>query len=362
MWTTTAVSQRLGLRYPLVQGPFGGGLSTPELTAAVSNGGGLGSFGANHLSPEGILQVARQIRGLTDRPFALNLWVSNHDEALAAFDQAAFAAHLTRLLPLFAELGLDPPAYPERFGYRFAEQIDALLEARPPVFSFIYGVLPDAVLATCRAAGVVTVGTATTVAEAQALDEAGVDLIVASGFEAGGHRAAFLRPAEESLVGTMALIPQVVDRVTAPVIAAGGIADGRGVAAALALGAQGVQIGTAFLACDESGAPASHRARLLGAGERDTTLTRAFSGRLARGLTNRLTQELRAGEVATAPYPAQGWIMQQIRRAALAQGRGDLIAMWAGQSAPLLRHRRAATLLAALVEETEATLGRLHNS
>jgi nitronate monooxygenase len=360
MWTRTAVSHRLGLRYPLVQGPFGGGLSTPELAAAVSNAGGLGSFGANHLSPEEILHVARQIRGLTDKTFALNLWVSNHDEALGTFDQAAFAAHLARLQPLLAELGLDPPAYPERFGYRFAEQIDALLEARPPVFSFIYGVPPDQVLAACRAAGIITAGTATTVAEAQALDEAGVDLIVASGFEAGGHRAAFIRPAEESLVGTLALIPQVVDRVSAPVIAAGGIADGRGVAAALALGAQGVQLGTAFLACDESGAPASHRARLLGEGERATTLTRIFTGRLARGLTSRLTQELRGEEGHTAPYPAQGWIMQQIRRAALAQGRSDLIAMWAGQSAPLLRHRHATALLAAIVEETEAVLKRLH--
>jgi nitronate monooxygenase len=139
MWTTTTVSRRFGTTYPLVQGPFGGGLSTPELTAAVSNAGGLGSFGANNLSPDQILQVARQIRGLTDKPFALNLWVSNHDAALATFDQAAFTAHLAPLLPLFAALNIDPPTYPERFGYTFAEQIDALLEARPPVFSWILG-------------------------------------------------------------------------------------------------------------------------------------------------------------------------------------------------------------------------------
>lgn len=359
MWATTTVSRRFGTNYPLVQGPFGGGLSTPELAAAVSNAGGLGSFGANHLSPDQILQVARQIRGLTDKPFALNLWVSNHDAALASFDQAAFTAHLAPLLPLFAALNIDPPTYPERFGYSFAEQIDALLEARPPVFSWIYGVPPDAVIAACQRAGIVTVGTATTLAEAQALEAAGADMVVASGFEAGGHRAAFLRPAEESLVGTLALVPQVVDQVRVPVIAAGGIADGRGVAAALALGAQGVQIGTAFLACDESGAPAAHRARLLGAGEHDTVLTRLFSGRLARGLANRLSEELRAEEGRTAPYPAQGWIMQHIRKAALAQGRADLIAMWAGQSTRLLRHRTAAALLAALVEETDAVLGRL---
>lgn len=362
MWTSTAVSRRFGTSYPIVQGPFGGGLSTPELVAAVSNAGGLGSFGANNLSPDQILQVARQIRGLTDKPFALNLWVSNHDEALAGFDRAAFSAHLTPLLPLFAALQIDPPEYPERFGYTFAEQIDALLEARPPVFSCIFGVPPADVIAACRRAGIIVVGTATTVAEAQALEAAGVDMVVASGFEAGGHRAAFLRPAEESLVGTLALVPQVVDQVSVPVIAAGGIADGRGVAAALALGAQGVQIGTAFLACDESGAPAAHRARLLGAGEHDTVLTRLFSGRLARGLTNQLLEQLRAEEGRTAPYPAQGWIMQHIRKAALAQGRADLIAMWAGQSTRLLRHSTAATLLTTLVEETNAALSRLQRA
>lgn len=195
MWYTTEVRRRLGTQYPLVQGPFGGGLSTPELTATVSNVGGLGSFGANHLSPQENLHVTQQIRALTDKPFALNLWVSNHDEDLATFDQAAFVAHRARLQPLFAELGLDPPAYPERFGYRFAEQVDALLEARPPVFSFIYGIPSDEVLRACRATGIVTIGTVTTVVEAQALEGAGVNLIVASGFEAGGHRGpASVRP------------------------------------------------------------------------------------------------------------------------------------------------------------------------
>jgi nitronate monooxygenase len=184
-------------------------------------------------------------------------------------------------------------------------------------------------------------------------------LIVASGFEAGGHRAAFLRPASESLVGTLALIPQVVDRVRIPVIAAGGIADGRGVAAALALGAQGVQVGTAFLACEESGALPAHREKLFSEEARHTTLTRLFSGRLARGLPNRVTQELHAAEGSIAPYPAQSWIMQQIRRAAIEQGRSDLIAMWAGQSAGLVRHRHAADLIQALLSETDAVMARL---
>ena len=223
-----------------------------------------------------------------------------------------------------------------------------MLAARPAVFSFVYGIPAADVLRRCREFGILTLGAATTVREAMALEAAGVDLIVATGFEAGGHRVSFLAPAEESLTGSFALIPQVVDAVSVPVIAAGGIADGRGIAAAFALGAQAVQIGTAFLACAESNAGDLHRGKLFSPDAQHTGLTRVFSGRLARGIRNRFMDEMDAQQAALPPYPYQNWFTAQLKQAAIAQGRDDLMSLWAGQAAPLLRHRSARELLQAL--------------
>lgn len=351
MWSDTSVTRRLGLRYPIVQGPFGGGLSSIDLLTTVSNAGGLGSFGAHHLQPSQIEELVAEIRQKTDRPFAINLWVSDHDEGGFAPSQEVFEGAVAGLRPYFQELGVSEPAYPESFGKKFAEQVEALLRAKPPAFSFVCGVPESSILAECRRRGIVTLGTATTPDEAVALDEAGVDLVVASGFEAGGHRVAFLRKAEDSLVGTFSLIPQVVDRVRAPVIAAGGIADARGIRAALALGASGVQIGTAFLACEESSANRYHRAKLFSPEGRYTALTRAFTGRLARGIDNRFIREMRDRKAEICPYPAQSWLLQQLKPAMLAQGRADLMPLWAGQSAALLRHRSAADLMKELIAE-----------
>jgi len=181
-------------------------------------------------------------------------------------------------------------------------------------------------------------------------------MIVASGFEAGGHRVSFLREPEECLTGTLALIPQVVDTVKVPVIAAGGIVDGRGVAAALKSGASAAQIGTAFLACEESNASPLHRAKLFSADAIHTTLTRAFTGRLARSIHNGLIDALRGKESALAPYPVQAWLTAQFKTAALAANRADLVSLWSGQGAPLLKHRRAADLLRSLVAGTDEIL------
>ena len=351
------VSELLGITYPIIQGPFGGGLSSVKLLATVSNAGGLGSFGVHHLTPAQIEALGQEIRAQTQKPFALNLWVSDHDADGDRLSPAAFAHHLARLRPYFQELGVPEPAYPERFGQRFAEQVEALLAVNPPVFSFIFGIPAPEILQECRRRHIVTIGTATTLAEALALEEADVDLIVVSGFEAGGHRAAFLRTAEDSLTGTFALIPQVADRVKTPIIAAGGIADSRGIVAAMTLGAQGVQIGTAFLACEESGTNALHRQMLFSQEAQDTALTRAFTGRLARSIRNRFVQEMQPLAITLPPYPSQSWLAGQLRQAAIAQGRADLIALWAGQAAPLLRHHHAADLMQALVSEVE-TLGQ----
>jgi nitronate monooxygenase len=345
----TEATRRLGIEHPIIQGPFGGGLSTDRLAATVSELGGLGSYGAHVMSPDEILAVARAIRARTARPFALNLWVSTHDEGGRELSAAGYDRVARIFEPYFLELAISIPPLPDHFEERFDDQVEALLAAAPPVFSFVFGIPSAAVLAECRRRDITTVGAATSIAEARALDEAGVDLIIASGFEAGGHRPTFLGRAEDSLMGTLALTPLVADRVRAPVIAAGGIGDRRGVAAVLALGAQAAQLGTAFLACEESGAPAAHKELLFSERAHATTLTRAFTGRLARGLVNRWTRELATQLAELPPYPIQSWFVSKLRPAALAAGNTDLLSLWSGQIAPNLRHRNASALFEALV-------------
>jgi nitronate monooxygenase len=232
-----------------------------------------------------------------------------------------------------------------------------LLDAKVPVFSFIFGIPPREILEECRAKRIVTIGTATTPEEGAALQEAGVDAIVASGFEAGGHRGSFLRAAEDSLTGILSLVPQIVDNVDVPVIAAGGIGDARGVVAALALGAEGVQMGTVFLACEESGASLLHRQALRGKKAGHTALTKGFTGRLARGIHNRLLQELNQEGTAVLPYPLQRSLVRNLAIPAEAAGRSDLLPLWAGQSANLSTCTDVSGFLTSLVEEISDIAG-----
>jgi nitronate monooxygenase len=313
MWNQTRVSELLGIRYPIIQGPFGGGLSTIRLTAVVSNAGGMGSFGAHHLSPTEIKETVAAIRGLTARPFAMNLWIPMPGEAELRLRPDEFAANVSRLKPYYDALGLPDPEFRETFNPRFDDQIEAVLEARPPVLSFVFGIPSRDILNALRQQAIKTIGTATTVNEACALEEAGVDLTVASGSDAGGHRPSFLESAEKSLTGTLALIQQVVDAVDTPIVAAGGIGDGRGVAAALVLGAEGAQLGTVFLATHESGASEAHKAELVSESARYTALTRVFSGRMARGIRNRFIEEMSSHEMELPPYPIQNWFTRSIR-------------------------------------------------
>ena len=356
MWKNTEVTRCLKLDVPIVQGPFGSGLSAVDLVVAVSEGGGLGSFGVHHLDGAGIRAIDAQIRARTRRTFALNLWIPLGDSDDPRVTDTQWAAAIDLLRPYFADLRVPLPVRPARFGPYYQEQIETLLELRPPVFSFVFGVPSPDVIERCRSAGIATLGAATTAAEAKLLADAGVDMIVASGFEAGGHRVSFLAEPEDCLTGTMALIPQVVDAVKVPVIAAGGIADGRGIAAALKLGAAAAQIGTAFLACEESNATPLHREKLFSADARRTTLTRAFTGRLARSIQNDFIDALKGKEPLLAPYPVQAWLTAQLKSAALAANRSDVISLWSGQGAPLLRHRRAGKLLESLVADADATL------
>ncbi len=358
-WTRTEVTRRLGLRLPIIQGPFGGGLSAVDLVAAVTEAGALGSFGVHHLGGPEIAATAAAIRKRTRGPFALNLWLPIDGSDDPQLTNEEFALHRYRLEPYFRELGVTLPQRPDRFAPPYGEQVEAVMAARPAVFSFVYGVPEEAVLRRCRDLGIVTIGAATTPAEALALEAGGVDMVVATGFEAGGHRVSFLRRPEESLTGTMALVPQIVDIQGSPVIAAGGIADGRGIVAALALGAQAVQIGTAFLACIESNAHPLHRQRLFGDDAGLTALTRVFSGRLARGIVNRLMQEMGTLGHQVAPYPVQNWLTGALKQAAQVRGRADLMPLWAGQGAPLLRHQHAAKLIAELESQVDHGVRRL---
>ena len=360
MWFKTRFTELLKLRYPIVQGPFGGGHSSAELVAAVTNAGGLGSFGAMGLAPAELGGLCASIRAMTDGPFAINLWVSTADDLSDVPSmEARYEEALSPLEPLFEALGVAPPMLVPATPHDFEAQAEALIEAAPPVFSFVFGVPSEDILERCRQRGIVTAGTATTVEEAVALDQAGVDVIVATGFEAGGHRVSFLRSAESSLMGTLALVPQVVDAVRAPVVAAGGIADGRGVAAVLALGASGAQIGTAFLACEESNATTHHRDTLHSEIAWHTVLTRAYSGRLGRGLANRVSEAYATRHERPMPYPVQGQLNRALREAGEAQGRDDFTPLWAGQSARLVRDRHAAALIQRVVEEVEERIGVL---
>jgi nitronate monooxygenase len=354
----TEAVRRLGVRYPIIQGPFGGGLSSIRLAATVSNQGGLGSYGAYSLTPDEIVTRTKELRALTSQPFAMNLWVSDHDAGGLELSPEAFERAWALFEPYYRELSVQKPERPQRYSQRFEEQVDALLEARPPVFSFVFGVPSPVILEECRRRGIVTVGTATSIAEAQALDAAGVDLIVATGMEAGGHRTSFLARAEDALMGTFALTQLVADRVKAPVIAAGGISDARGIRAALTLGAQAGQLGTAFLACEESGATPEHRAALFSDKSHHTVLTRAFSGRLARGLRNRWSEEMGPRTSELLPFPIQGWFLGKLRPAAIQAGRTDLISLWSGQIAPNLKHHTATALMETLVRELTQAEGR----
>lgn len=345
-----ALSRLLGIEAPIVLAPFGG-LSSVTLTAKVSELGGLGSYGLYGYAPERIRETAAAIRAGTDRPFALNLWLPTGTERDATPEE--FQAAAESMSPFFAEVGVPVPERPDSYLPRFEDQLEAALDASPAAISFVYGVPPARAIAGAHERGIAVIGTATTVDEAIALADGGLDAIVATGAEGAGHRVSFLAAPEDSLVGGLALIPQVVDAVSVPVIAAGGIADRRGVAAALALGADGVQVGTAFLRTRESAANDAHRRVIDTTPANGTVLTRAMSGRLARGAPNQAVRALEAAG-AIAPFPAQNWLSGRFRAEASRLEMGDLQSLWLGQAAALARFGDAGSLFAELQAGVDA--------
>ena len=357
-WNRNRVTSRLGIKYPIVQGPLGG-LASQRLTAAVSNYGGIGSFGAHGVKPQAIREVIGELRSITDKPFAINLWVSMEDDGAFVSDAKAFERSLAHISAHITTLGGKPPVFTPYSAIRFEDQARIIIDEKVPAFSFIYGLPPNEILDECRRIGIVLIGGATTVDEAKTLADAGVDLVVASGFEAGGHRGSFLRCSDDSLTGTMALVPQVSDAISLPVIAAGGIADGRGIVAALALGAEGVQMGTIFLPCKESGASERHRYAILSGGAAVTALTRGFTGRLARGIENQLMVELNAPETSILPYPLQRQLIRNLTSIAESSGHDELIPMWSGQSANLAKSTDINEILDSLIQSVSEIAGRV---
>jgi nitronate monooxygenase len=336
----------LDIQYPIIQAGMAGGITTPELVASTSNAGGLGVLGAARLTPEQTREQIRKIKSLTSRPFGVNLQLAppepNRQEV----------RKVQPLLDKFRqELGI---ARPEKAGEittspssRLAEQVGIIFEEKVPVLSF--GLGDSARFAgEAHSVGAKVMTMATTVNEAKQVEEGGADIIVAQGSEAGGHRSTFRLDEDIQLVGTMALVPQVVDSVQVPVVAAGGIMDGRGIAACLALGAQGAMLGTRFLAAKESGIFQAYKQRLLHATEADTIVTRAFTGRPARCIKNRFADEFENSGVEPLAWPLQGIAADDIYKAAWAGNNADYFPLLAGQGLRLLRQESGAS---AIVED-----------
>jgi nitronate monooxygenase len=342
------LSQKLGLKFPLIVAPMAGGPSSVELVAACSAAGALGSMGAAYSNPTAIAQFTDAVRQRTDRPFAINLFISSPVPRIDR-DQVDRAIEATSQYR--AELGLSTPDVAPPFEENFDAQFEAVLKAKPAVLSFILGVLPAEHCRAAQKAGILLIGTATTLAEAQALEDSGVDAIALQGFEAGGHRGIFDAGAPDEEIPLHNLLAQCVGRVRAPLIAAGGIMGAADVDAALRAGAQAVQLGTAFLACAEAGTSKPYRDRLLDPAGRRTRTTRVFSGRLARGIENRFMNEMTAKADAILPFQAQNKFTRDIRNAAAARGSADFLSLWAGTGEGELWQGPAADLIAHLFQQ-----------
>jgi nitronate monooxygenase len=346
---TNTFLSTLGIEHPIMQAPMGGANATPPaLVAAVSNAGGLGFVGAAYMPPDQIARETKSVRDQTSRPFGINLFVPVESSAPNSIDRA-----IARVASYHSELGLPAPSPPTLPTFTFDEQLDAAIDSGARVFSFAFGLLPTDTIQAIRRHGIYVVGTATTVEEAVLHEQTGVDAVAAQGREAGAHRGTFAASFESSMIVTMALVPQIRRAVRIPVIAAGGIMNGAGIAAALALGASAAQMGTAFLTTDECGVADSYKHAVLSTPENGTRVTRAFSGRPARGIVNRALDEIERAESANPgtilPYPYQNVLTRPMRTAAAQQDRAEYLSLWCGQGARLARRMPAARLLEALI-------------
>ncbi|WP_010587548.1 NAD(P)H-dependent flavin oxidoreductase [Schlesneria paludicola] len=347
--------RKLGIELPIVQAPMAG-VSTAELAAIVSNAGGLGSIGVGSVDAEATRKMIASVRSLTDRPFNVNIFC--HQPAKS--DSAREAAWLSRLAPEFARYGAKPPTHLAEIYRTFLTddaKLSVLLNERPPIVSFHFGLPSSAQIEALRSAGIILIATATNLDEGNAIATAGIDAVVAQGYEAGGHRGVFDPHIPDDRLGTIALTRLLVRKLSIPVIAAGGIMDGGGIAASLALGAVAAQLGTAFVACPESSADAAYRSALLGTPAEHTVMTSAISGRPARCLSNHFTAlGMFTTSEAIPDYPIAYDAGKSLHAAAKAVGEYGYGAQWAGQGAPLAREIPAAELVVQLRTEMEQAL------
>lgn len=353
MWPDRRLTDLLQIDHPILQAPMASS-ATPELAAAVCNAGGMGALGCAEMTPDQIVDAVTALRGRTNRPFNVNFFVGD----APVTDPAVLARTRDRLRPWYARLGLgEPPETLPELGPFFDDtRLTLLLDLRPAVVSFHFGLPPMSALVALKSAGILILSTATNVAEAQVLEAAGIDAIIAQGYEAGGHRGSHQPTAPAMGVGTLALVPQIVDAVRLPVIAAGGIGDGRGIAAAFALGAAGVQMGTAFLSCPEAGTDPARRALLARATETDTMVTDAVSGRAARAYRSAYAVAM---DREREPLPAF-LQLYGLTDPMLNAGQDDIASFHLyGQAARLNRALPAADLMQALCLEAGAALARL---
>lgn len=339
--------QQINTRYPIFQAPMAG-VTTPEFVAKVSQYGGLGNIGAGYLSPKDTEEHIKSVKSLTSESFGVNLFVPENNEVTEKQLSRSFELikrHLNKL-----DVQVD-----ERPDYKstsvFDEQIEIVLAEAVPICSFTFGIPDEVIIRELKNRNIFSIGTATTVKEAQLVEEAGMDAVVVQGSEAGGHRGTF--HGTESYVGIMALTPQVVDSVSIPVIAAGGIMDGRGLTAALGLGAEAAQFGTAFLTTKECGTNPTHKSVLFEATEEETVLTTAFSGKTARGIKNDFINKMKQYESQLPPFPYQNTLTKEMRQVAGKQQNKQYMSLWSGQAPRLTQDLTVKQLINQIMSDYE---------
>jgi nitronate monooxygenase len=342
----------LNIELPIIQAPMAGGVTTSSLVSEVSNSGGLGMIGAGYMTPAHIREQIREIKQLTSKPFGINLFVPN--EFHVSDNEIQSANQL--LNPIRQQLNIHQNATVEIPNFKnvtekFNEQIKVVIEEKVAICSFTFGIPSREVIAELKQSKILLIGTATTVREAVENQKAGMDVVVVQGSEAGGHRGNFLNESQDNLVGLMSLVPQVVDNINIPVVAAGGIMDGRGLMASICLGAMAVQMGTAFLTCMESGANKVHKEAILKAKEDHTVLTRSFSGKWARGIKNKFIVDMQNHETHLPDFPVQNTLTQEIRNTSAAENNQEFMSLWSGQSPRLAKNQTVECLIKDIIAE-----------
>ncbi|WP_078380777.1 NAD(P)H-dependent flavin oxidoreductase [Sutcliffiella halmapala] len=351
------INEFLKIEVPIIQAPMAGGVTTSKLVAEVSSAGGLGMIGAGYMTPSQTRDQIREVTQLTSNLFGINLFVPN--EFSVTKNEITSAVEL--LQPIYEQLNIqqiDSQDIPNSSNVidTFNEQIRIVIEEKVPVCTFTFGIPSKEIMDELKRHHIILIGTATTVREAVEIEKSGMDIVVVQGSEAGGHRGNFIDGFRESLVGLMSLIPQVVDNVKIPVIAAGGIMDGRGLLASMCLGAKAVQMGTAFLTCIESGAHEVHKEAILQAKEDQIVLTRAYSGKWARGIQTKFIQEMQQHEEIVPEFPVQNTLTQPIRKAAVAQNNQDYMSLWSGQSPSLAKRQTVRELMESIITDARSMM------